>query len=326
MAVSEDNRGGRDRSVPQRPDGSWSFEDARKRRQQRQAAQTPPAPPTPGEAGEDLSALALSLADNLTIDGTPLSQLETRQEHNGGDALGLPAGDPPSAEEIIRALEAEQHAAASNRSNGPEPPRPARPPHRPSAWPGQHRRRLRPRRPSVIACTLGAAVATLLAVQATLSGGPTAREQRGRSAASGTTAPGAAVIAAATDKFLAIEHASDRDVGSARTRSARLPRPRRHRQTAVRVAAHHPSGSRSASTTTSSTSGTSQVIDTTQQANRSGSSPSSSSTSSGSGQPPPATQTHTSPNSTSSSGSSSSTPSKAALKSLVTGAGTCSCQ
>ena len=145
MAVVGDNRGGRDRPVAQRPDGSWSFEDARRRRDQRQAAQTAPAPPTTGEPEEDLSALALSLADNLTIDGTPLSQLETRQELDGSDAPGLPAGDAPTAEEIMRALETEQHAAAATSNNGAEDPRRAHSPHQPSTRRGRHGRRLHAR-------------------------------------------------------------------------------------------------------------------------------------------------------------------------------------
>ena len=122
MAVVGDNRGVRDRPVVQRPDGSWSFEDARRRRDQRQGGGTAPGPPTTGDPEEDLSALALSLADNLTIDGTPLSELETRQKRDGSDALGLPAGNAPTAEEIMRALETEQHAAAPHqhqRRRGP---------------------------------------------------------------------------------------------------------------------------------------------------------------------------------------------------------------
>jgi len=117
MAVVGDNRGVRDRPVAQRPDGLWSFEDARRRREQRQAMPTAPLPPTSGDPQEDLSALALGLADNLTVDGTPLSQLEDRQELDDSGASHRPAGTAPSAEEIMRALEAEHHAAAANRND-----------------------------------------------------------------------------------------------------------------------------------------------------------------------------------------------------------------
>jgi len=107
MAVVGDNRGGTNRPVAPSPDGSWSFEDARRRREQRQAGQTSSAPPLTGGPEEDLSALALSLADNLTIDGTPLSQLETHQTRDPSDALEPLTGGAPTAEEIMRALEAE---------------------------------------------------------------------------------------------------------------------------------------------------------------------------------------------------------------------------
>ena len=122
MAVVGDNRGVRDRPGVQRPDGSWSFEDARRRRDQRQGGGTSPSLGT-GDPEEDLSALALSLADNLTVDGTPLSELETRQERGDSDALGLPAVSAPTADEIMHALETEQQAAPRN---GAEDPRRAR--------------------------------------------------------------------------------------------------------------------------------------------------------------------------------------------------------
>ena len=83
MAVVGDNRGGSNSRVAQRPDGAWSFEDARRRREQRQAGPTASAHLRSGEAEEDLSALALSLADSLTIDGTPLSQLDIHQDLDG---------------------------------------------------------------------------------------------------------------------------------------------------------------------------------------------------------------------------------------------------
>ena len=324
MAVSDDNRGGKDRPVAQRPDGSWHLEDARKRREQREAAQTAPAPPTTREPEEDFSALALSLADNaMTTDGTPLSQLEARHELDGSAAPGRAARDAPTAEEIMRALEAEQHAAASSK-NGTERPRPMH--HQPSARRGPHRRRLHALRAWVIACTLGAAVAALLAVELTFGGATTTREQTSRSAASRTPAPTGGLIAAATDTFLAMQHAADRTLSPPRPRSSHAPRPRgsHARQTLPRVSTRAPSGSRSRSVSTSSIGGTSEAVDTTEQASAPSSSAPSTSTSSGSGQGSPATQPHTSPSSNS--GSSSTSPSKATLRSLVTGAGTCGCQ
>src|SRR6516165_3528771 len=96
MAVVGDNRGENDRPVAQSPDGSWSFEDARRRRDQREAEHTTPAPPSPDHPEPDLSALALSLADNLTIDGTPLSQLETHQGPDTSSALDHAARDAPT--------------------------------------------------------------------------------------------------------------------------------------------------------------------------------------------------------------------------------------
>ena len=322
MAVVGDNRGGNDRPVAQRPDGSWSFEDARRRRDQREAEQTAPAPPTPGEPQEDLSALALSLADNLTIDGTPLSQLETQQAPDRSAALGHAARDAPTAEDIMRALETEQHAGPPTSTNGAQGAHRGHPPHQPSARKLPHRSRPRIR-PWVTAWTLAAAVAALLAVEFDLGAGTTPRRQPSRSTASRTATPTAALVAAATEEFLATEHAADRNLATARPPSTHTRRPTRHQHTPARSPARPPSGSRSSSTTTSSTSGISEA-GRAQQASPSSSGPSSSSTSSGSGQPATPAQPHTEP--TSNSGSSSSTPSKAALKSLVTGAGTCSCQ
>jgi len=327
MAVSEDNRGGTDRPVEQRPDGSWHLEDARKRREQRQTAQTTPDPPTTGEPEQDFSALALSLADNaVTTDGTPLSQLDAGEQRDGSDALGLPAGDAPTAEEIMRALETEQHAAAAtnngSRRNAHDP-RPVHTPHQPTTWRHPRRRRLHAHRRWVIAGALGAVLATLLAVEVTFGGATTGRERPGHSAASHIAVANAGLIAAATDKFLAVEHAADLSLGRARMRSALATRSPGHRQTSIHPRTRSPSGSAS-SPTLSSTSGTSEPVDIAQQTNPSSTGPSSGSTYSGGGQPPPETQSHTAPSS--SSGSSSSSPSKAALRALVTGAGTCGCQ
>jgi hypothetical protein len=320
MAVVGDNRGVRDRPVAQRPDGSWSFEDARRRRDQRQSGGTAPGLPATGAPEEDLSALALSLADNLTVDGRPLSELETRQKRDGSDPLGLPTDSAPTAEEIMGALEAEQQAAAPKSRNGAGGPRRVRSPRQPSA----RQRRPHVRRPWFIAWTLGAAVAALLAVELGFGAGATPRRQPSGPAASRTAAPTPGLIATATQQFLATEHAADRNLARARPPSTRAPWTQRHRTKRAHTPAHPASGPRSSSTTTSSTSGTSETVGTGQQASAPSSGSSSSSASSGSSQPPPSPQPHTEPSSNS--GSSSATPSKAALKSLVTGAGTCSCQ
>jgi len=314
MAVVGDNRGVRDRPVAQRPDGSWSFEDARRRRDQRESGGTAPGPPTTGGPEEDLSALALSLADNLTVDGTPLSELETSPKRDGSDALGMPAGNAPTAEEIMRALETEQHAAAPTSTNGTRVHLAPQPSTRRGRW-------LHGAPSWMIACIVSAGVVTALVVHLASGTGTTAPRRPGHALATGTAAMTAS-LSAATARFLAVEHAADRNLGPARSHSARAASRSRHRQTSLHTPARR--RSLSSSTTTSSASGASEAVDTTQQSNPSSSSPSSGSASSGSGQGSPATQPHTSPSSNP--GSSSSTPSKATLRSLVTGAGTCSCQ
>jgi len=323
MAVVGDNRGERDRPVAQRPDGSWSFEDARRRREQRQAERTAAAPPATGDPQEDLSALALSLADNLTIDGTPLSQLETRQELDGRDAPGRGAGDVPTAEEIMRALETEQHPAAASDNGSPRPshdPRPTHPPHRPNTRRGPHHRRLYAPRRWVLASPALAAAVVVLAVQLASGTSSNPREHSSHTVATGTTAPTSGLIAEETSRFLSAEHAADHT----QPRSTRVARPGDHHpsQTPARITTSL-AGSSSPSTSTSATSGTSEAGDATEQASAPSSSPPSTSPSpeSGQGSAGPS-QTGSSSNS----GSSSASPSKAALRALVTGAGTCGCQ
>ena len=226
----------------------------------------------------------------------------------------------------MRALEAEQHARGVNSNNGSlrnahDPP-PIHSPNRLSARQGPHHRWLYPPRRWVIASSVLAAV-VVLAVELASGTGPNPRGHPSRAVASGTT-HASGLIQAAMNRFLAVEHAADRTLKPKRPRSTRTPRTGRPhpRQPPRRIStslAASPSPS-----TTSSTTGTSGAVDIAQHASPSTSSRSSNSTSSGSSQPPPATQPHSAPSS--SSGSSSSTPSKAALKSLVTGAGTCSCQ
>jgi hypothetical protein len=226
----------------------------------------------------------------------------------------------------MRALETEQHAAAPNGNHHAEDPRPVHSPPQPRTLQGRPRRRLRTRRRWVIACTLAAAtVAALFVVEVTLGGGMHAPRHPGRALATGTPPPTAS-LSAATARFLDMEHAADRTVSQPRPQSARVARARRSRdrQTLLRVSTRSSSGSPSGSASTSSTSGTSEAVDTTEQSGTPSSGPPSTSASSGSGQGSPAIQPHSSPSSNS--GSSSASPSKATLRSLVTGAGTCSCQ
>jgi hypothetical protein len=329
MAVVGDNRGGTNRPVAPSPDGSWSFEDARRRREQRQAGQTSSAPPPTGGPEEDLSALALSLADNLTVDGTPLSQLEIHSELDGSDAVGLSSGQAATAEEIMRALETEQQATAAISDNGSlrhaHGPRSTQSARRPGTRQGPHHRWLYPPRRWVIPCSVVTAALVVLVIQLASGTGPNPLRQSSRAVAAGTTAATTGLIAAAMNRFLAAEHAADRTLSPKRPRTTRVSRPRRqHPRPAPARISTSPAESPSSSTSTLSSSGTSEAVDTAQQSSPSSSSPSSGSASSGSGQGSPATQPHTSPSSNS--GSSSASPSKAALRSLVTGAGTCSCQ
>ena len=321
MAVVGDNRGGSNSRVAQRPDGAWSFEDARRRREQRQAGPTASAHLRSGEADEDLSALALGLADSLTFDGTPLSQLDIHQDL-GASTPERPADDAPTAEEIMRALEAEQLAAKAASDTGSLRTRSARSPHRPSARRTHHRRLLPPAR-WTIACSLLAAGLGVLAVQLASGTGPNPGGHPTRALASGATAPASGLIEAAMNSFLGAEHAVDHRLNPPRARTARTSRSRRpHHQLARVPNSTSPAPSPSQSKSTGSTTGASDSTGTTEQISQTSSTPPSSSTPAGSSQPPPTNQSQTAPHSN----SSSATQSKAALRSLVTGAGSCSCQ
>ena len=127
------------------------------------------------------------LADSLTIDGTPLSQLDVHQDLDGRPPE-RPTDDAPTAEEIMRALEAEQHAAAAN-DNGSlrtaKDPRSAHSPYRPRTQRGPHHRRLHPHRRLTIACSLLAAALVVLAVQLASGTGPNPGGHPSRAVASG---------------------------------------------------------------------------------------------------------------------------------------------
>ena len=253
MAVVGDNRGGSNSRVAQRPDGAWSFEDARRRREQRQAGPTASAHLRSGEADEDLSALALGLADSLTFDGTPLSQLDIHQDLDASTPE-RPADDAPTAEEIMRALEAEQRAAKAASDTGSlrtaHGPRSARSPHRPSTRRPHHRRLLPPRR-WAIACSLLAAGLGVLAVQLASGTGPNPGGHPTRALASGATAPTSGLIEAAMNSFLGAEHAVDHRLNPPRARTARTSRPRRpHHQLARVPNSTSPARSPSQSTST----------------------------------------------------------------------------
>ena len=328
MAVVGDNRGGSDSRVAQRPDGAWSFEDARRRREQRQAGPTASAHLRSGEADEDLSALALSLADSLTIDGTPLSQLDIHQDLDASTPE-RPADDAPTAEEIMRALEAEQRAARATSDTGSlrtaHSPRSARSPHRPSTRRRPHHRRLLPR----------SAVGDRL-----LPPRRRPRRARGPARVRNGSEPRRASNSRGRLRCNSSNQRTDRSSDEqlprrgTRRRSQAQPTTSPDHSHVPAEAAPSPAGtcpqlniagrSPSQSTSTASTTGASDSTGTTERISQSSSSPSSSSTPSGSSQPPPTNQSHTAPHSNSS--SSSATQSKATLRSLVTGAGSCSCQ
>ena len=220
----------------------------------------------------------------------------------------------------MRALKTEQHAAGTTGDNSAEDARAVHSARQPATRQGPHHRWLYPPRRWLIPCSVVTAVVVLV-IQLASGTDPNHRAHSSRAIASGTPAPASGLIAAAMNRFLAAEHAADRPFSPKRPRTTRASRPGRHhpRPAPVRITTSL-AGSPSLSTSASSTSGTSEAVDTTQQASVPTFSSPSTSTSSGSGQGSPATQPHTSPS------SNSATPSKATLRSLVTGAGTCSCQ
>ena len=246
MAVVGDNRGVRDRPVAQRPDGSWSFEDARRRRDQREGGGTAPGPPTTGDPEEDLSALALSLADNLTIDGTPLSELgtapETRRQRRSraaGWRRSDRRGDHARARDRAARSTTDQHQRRRGLSAGS------------LGAPTQH------------AAGWARSLATRSSVRddrlhrqrrryhcARAPAGLRRRYDRSTAprprAVTGTAATTAS-LNTATARFLAEEHAADRKLVPARSPRTRAARLSRHRQTSL-----HPPARR-ASTSSSNT-------------------------------------------------------------------------
>ena len=278
-----------------------------------------------GESDEDLAAFALGLADSLTIDGTPLSQLDVYQDLDGRPPE-RPTDDAPTAEEIMRALEAEQHAAAAN-DNGPlrtaKDPRSAHSSYRPRTQRGPHHRGLHPRRQLTIACSVLAAALVVLAVQLASGTDPNPGRHPSRAVASGASSRTSALIAAAMNSFLRAEHAAEPGLSPPQSRTTRASRPRQpHHQLARVPNSTSPARSPSQSRSTASTTGASDSTGTTEQISQSSSAPPSSSAPTASSQPPPTNQSPTAPHSN----STSATQSNAALRSLVTGAGNCSCQ
>jgi hypothetical protein len=257
----------------------------------------------------------------MTTDGTPLSQLEVRQQLDGSLAPRGQHRDAPTAEEIMRALEAEQDAAAAATNNGSRPSGETAPPahwlRKPSTQRGRRGRRLHAARYWVLAGIVSAGVAATVVVQLASGAGTTAPRQPSRAVAAGARALANGLIAAATARFLAVEHAAHGTFSPPRPRSTHTTRTRRlhPRRTPLQTSTRPPRGSPSQST--SSTRGTSEAVDTTQQTSAPSSLPPSSSTSSGS---TPTASQRTAPSSRSAS------PSKATLRSLVTGAGTCGCR
>ena len=326
MAVVGDNRGVRDRPVAQRPDGSWSFEDARRRRDQRQGGGTAP-----------------SLARDRRPGGGPLRARAQpgRQPHHRRHAA-LRAGDAPGTRRQRRSRTAGwqrsdrrgDHARARDRAARSSTHRQQRrrgPAASSLGAPTQHAAGSHTvagcaRAPSwVIACIVSAGVVTALVVELDLRRGyHRSAAPRPRSAASGT--------AAATASLTRLRRpdsspwSTPRIATSVRHDRRALARPRlsRHRQTpSVHTAARQLDPTRRARPHHRPAAHPKRSIPRNSQAPRAPARP----------RAPrrqdqvkdlPATQPHTSPSSNS--GSSSSSPSKATLRSLVTGAGTCSCQ
>lgn len=229
----------------------------------------------------------------------------------------------------MRALEAEQRAARATSDTRSvqtaDSPRFARSPHRPSTRRRPHHRRLLPARRWAIACSLLAGALGVLAVQLASGTAPNRRGHPSRAVGSSATAPTSAPLAAAMNSFLGAEHAADSRLSPPRARTTPTSwAGRPHHQPARVPHSTSPAGSHPQSVSTSSATDASDSIGTNERISQSSSSPSSSATSSGSGQSPPTTQSNTAPHSNSS--SSSATQSKATLRSLVTGAGSCSCQ
>ena len=130
----------------------------------------------------------------------------------------------------MRALETEQHAAARTSTNGAEDPRRVHLAPQPSTRRGPHGRWLHGAPSWMIAGIVSAGVVTALVVQLTSGAGTTAPPRPGHALATGTAATTAS-LSAATARFLAVEHAADRNLGPARSQSARAARLSRHRQT-----------------------------------------------------------------------------------------------
>ena len=136
----------------------------------------------------------------------------------------------------MRALETEQHAAAPTSTNGAEDPRRAHLAPQPSTRRGAHGRWLHWAPSWMIAAIVSTGVVTALVVQLTSGTGTTAPRRPGHTLATGTAATTAS-LSAATARFLAAEHAADRNLGPARSQSTRAARPSRHRQPSLHTSA-----------------------------------------------------------------------------------------
>ena len=229
----------------------------------------------------------------------------------------------------MRALEAEQHAAKAANDNGSlrtaKDPRSAHSPYRPRARRGPHHRRLHPPRRLTIACSLLAAGLVVLAVQLASGTGPNPGGHPSRAVGSGATAPASGLFEAAMNSFLATEHAADRRLSPPRARTTRTSRSRRPHHQLARVAnSTSPARSPSQSTSTGSRPAhRTRPARPSKSARRARPRPRARRPP-GRVNAPPTNQSQTAPHSNSS--SSSATQSKATLRSLVTGAGSCSCQ
>jgi hypothetical protein len=333
MSEAGDNREGTRRPFTRRADGSWPLQDARERREQRDTTPHPAATTTTGEPGEDHQlAYALGLADSmLTSDGTPCNQQLTpeQDEIKTGPllpTLGEPERDQPTAHEIIRTLADDQQAAARAR-HAVADSRPGPSPGPPRSTPTASRRgaarwRVRPLTASVLVAVLAAAIVVAIAFR---SASPPDRHAPHIPTAAATTTAATHLSASAATMILELARNTDHN-DAAKTvlhRHARYVGPG-HRSSQHTV--HTPQTSTTATTPTVGASPPTAASDSGSVSPPTAASDSgSASASSSSGHnpaaavtPPTATQPTTASHSTTS-------PSNAALRSLINGAGRCGC-
>ena len=286
MAVVGDNRGGRHRSVEQRPDGSWPLDDARQRREQRTAEKPRPAPPPIHEPGEDLCGYALSLADSaLTSDGKPFSdEVLAERQNQGSGALAVPSSsDPerqPVADELLLAMQTDGHRATASDQRAPRSAQR-------SIEQARGHRIPRPRLRLLIACAgtavlVGALVAAIDAGTHSPPGSVATQRLAGM-----TTNPAASLNTAAADVTLAVVHAADRKLTMPRnTRAKAHRRPPHANHTRSRASTRHAGSTHAVNATAASTAASQPAATTPEQTPTASASPTSTSNPSSYNAPP----------------------------------------